>query len=117
MLGPWFSYLLSEALTLSGIVSILFCGIFMRRYTYPNLSEASKEVVGKAYAVVAHGSETLIFIFLGMGVFSFSLPFEDMGIWLFLTMLGAVHLGRGLNILLNSAFVNCYRRRRISFKF
>jgi sodium/hydrogen exchanger 8 len=47
--GPWISYLLSEALTLSGIVSILFCGIFMARYTYPNLSESVKELVGSAY--------------------------------------------------------------------
>jgi len=74
--GPWVSYLLSEALSMSGIVSILFCGIFMARYTHPNLSETAQGMVGKAYSVIGHCAETLVFIFLGMGLFSFSLPYE-----------------------------------------
>ena len=42
IIGPWVSYLISESLSLSGIVSILFCGIFMAKYTYPNLSADGK---------------------------------------------------------------------------
>lgn len=76
VIGPWVSYLLSEALSMSGIVSILFCGIFMARYTNPNLSEATKGMVSKAYSVTANAAETLVFIFLGMGLFSFELPFK-----------------------------------------
>lgn len=34
----WTSFLLSEALHLSGIVAILFAGMFMAHYTQPNLS-------------------------------------------------------------------------------
>lgn len=34
----WGSFLLSEALHLSGIVAILFAGMFMAHYTQPNLS-------------------------------------------------------------------------------
>jgi len=34
---PWVSYLIAEGLTMSGIVSIIFCGITMARYTIPNV--------------------------------------------------------------------------------
>jgi NhaP-type Na+/H+ or K+/H+ antiporter len=117
ILGPWFSYLISEACYMSGIVSILFCGIFMSRYTYPNLSQTSKDVVGKSYEVVAHASESLIFIFLGMGMFSFGLPFEKMGLGLFLVMLAAVLVGRAVNIFGNTAFLNMFRIHKISGAF
>ena len=36
--GPWLSYLIAEAMYLSGIVSILFSGMILARYAYPNLS-------------------------------------------------------------------------------
>jgi len=35
---PWLSYLIAEGFSLSGIVSIIFCGISMARYAVPNLS-------------------------------------------------------------------------------
>jgi len=41
---PWISYLVADILSLSGIVSILFCGIGMERYTIPNLSDKGKKV-------------------------------------------------------------------------
>lgn len=78
--GPWIGYLISEACSLSGIVSILFCGIFMAKYTYPNLSKATGSVVGHAYSAVAEAFEALVFIFLGMGLFSFELPFAKTGL-------------------------------------
>mmetsp|Transcript_21371 Transcript_21371/g.3471 ORF Transcript_21371/g.3471 Transcript_21371/m.3471 type:complete len:158 (-) Transcript_21371:410-883(-) len=100
--GPWISYLVSEALSMSGIVSILFCGIFMARYTYPNLSNMTKEMVAKAYSVVAHSAEVLVFIFLGMGAFSFNLPYGKMGAGLFILAFLFINFGRAVNILVNS---------------
>ncbi len=41
---PWFSYLVAEGLKMSGIVSILFCGITMAKYTLPNVSESGRKV-------------------------------------------------------------------------
>lgn len=41
---PWVSYLIAETLKLSGIVSIIFCGITMARYTLPNVSEHGKVI-------------------------------------------------------------------------
>jgi sodium/hydrogen exchanger 8 len=89
----------------------------MAKYTYPNLSEDSKSTVGHAYEVVAHASETLIFVFVGMGLFSFNLPFGKMGYSLFFWMLFAVLLGRGANILINTSILNYFLENKISKKF
>ena len=35
---PWICYLLAQGLNLSGITSILFCGLTMAQYSLPNLS-------------------------------------------------------------------------------
>jgi sodium/hydrogen exchanger 8 len=115
--GPWVCYLVAEALQLSGIVSILFCGMFMARYTVPNLSEMSRAVVGRAYSVCAHAAEVLVFIFLGLGLFSFDLSFSSLGIGLFCSALLATLLARACNILCCSALLNCFRRHKISFSF
>ncbi|KAL0724411.1 hypothetical protein Bca4012_039010 [Brassica carinata] len=45
VLFPYFSYMLAEGLSLSGIVSILFTGIVMKHYTYSNLSTNSQRFV------------------------------------------------------------------------
>jgi NhaP-type Na+/H+ or K+/H+ antiporter len=74
--GPWISYLISEGLGMNGIVSILFCGIFMSRYTNPNLSSMTQTIICKGYSVISYAAETLVFIFLGMGLFSFNLAYE-----------------------------------------
>lgn len=41
---PWSSYYVAEALQLSGIVAILFCGILMATYARPNLSHHARDV-------------------------------------------------------------------------
>lgn len=109
--GPWISYLVSEALSMSGIVSILFCGIFMARYTYPNLSNMTKEMVAKAYNVVAHSAEVLVFIFLGMGVFSFNLPYAKMGVGLFILTFLFINFGRAVNVIANSWMLKSFGMR------
>jgi NhaP-type Na+/H+ or K+/H+ antiporter len=52
-----------------------------------------------------------------MGMFSFGLPFEKMGWQLFLIMLFAVMLGRAVNIVANTAFLNNFRAHKISRPF
>ena len=41
MTFPWAAYYTSEALELSGIVTIMFCGIVMAQYTRHNLSDVA----------------------------------------------------------------------------
>ncbi|KAJ0081216.1 hypothetical protein Patl1_09616 [Pistacia atlantica] len=53
VLFPYFSYMLAEGLGLSGIVSILFTGIVMKRYTYSNLSENSQRFVSAFFHLIS----------------------------------------------------------------
>lgn len=68
---PWAAYYTAEANHLSGIVTILFCGMVMATYTRYNFSEAAVELTARAYKCVALLAETYVFVYLGMAVFAF----------------------------------------------
>ncbi len=76
ILCPWVSYLIAEGLELSGIVAILVNGIFLSYYAQPNISQAARDVLTTGYETVAHCAETIVFIFLGLGLFAFNHPYE-----------------------------------------
>ena len=71
LLIPWVSYLIAEALQLSGIVSIIFCGISMARYALPNLSVNGRKSLLRIYNSLAHAFEDLVFLFIGIGLIGF----------------------------------------------
>lgn len=63
-------FLLSEALQLSGIVTILFTGISARRYINKNISEKAKKISSFLFLLLSHMSETFVFLTLGLSVFT-----------------------------------------------
>ncbi|XP_078162419.1 sodium/hydrogen exchanger 6-like [Carex rostrata] len=68
VLFPYFSYMLAEGLGLSGIVSILFTGIIMKRYTILNLSENSQRFVTAFFHLLSSLAETFVFIYMGFDI-------------------------------------------------
>ncbi|KAJ3327811.1 monovalent cation:H+ antiporter, CPA1 (nhx1) [Blyttiomyces sp. JEL0837] len=64
------SYLLSNAIQLSGIVSLLFCGIAMKHYGYDNMSVRSRRTTKYMFRVLSQLSENFIFIYLGITLFT-----------------------------------------------
>ncbi|KAE8724292.1 Sodium/hydrogen exchanger 6 [Hibiscus syriacus] len=68
VLFPYFSYMLAEGLSLSGIVSILFTGMVMKHYTYSNLSENSQHFVSDFFHLISSLAETFIFIYMGFDI-------------------------------------------------
>ncbi|PHT42994.1 hypothetical protein CQW23_17019 [Capsicum baccatum] len=68
VLFPYFSYMLAEGLGLSGIVSILFTGVVMKRYTYSNLSESSQRFVSAFFHLISSLAETFVFIYMGIDI-------------------------------------------------
>jgi len=79
ILFAYCSYLAAECLTLSGIVSILFCGITMAHYTSENLSRFSQAFSAEFFEVLATLAETFVFVYLGMAFFSFDERFDGCG--------------------------------------
>ena len=75
LLCPWVSYLIAEGLKLSGIVSILTNGVFLSYYATPNISPAAKKVIKMGYETIAYSAETVVFLFLGIGLFAFDHPY------------------------------------------
>ncbi|XP_054777138.1 sodium/hydrogen exchanger 6-like [Prosopis cineraria] len=68
VLFPYFSYMLAEGLGMSGIVSILFAGILMKRYTYSNLSTSSQRFVSSFFELISSLAETFVFIYMGLNI-------------------------------------------------
>ncbi|KAF7173121.1 hypothetical protein CNMCM5623_005363 [Aspergillus felis] len=60
------SYFFSNGVHLSGIVSLLFCGITMKHYAYYNMSRRTQLTTKYLFQVLAQLSENFIFIYLGL---------------------------------------------------
>lgn len=106
ILGPFVSYFVAGGLELSGICSILLNGVFLNYYAKPNISPATRKIVKLLYEVVAHGSETVVFLFLGVGLFTIENPFETMGWGTLVCAIINLNIARALNIGIVTLLVN-----------
>ena len=59
---------MAEGFGLSGIVSILFCGMTMNYYTRFNLHDETARFNEQFFKVLASTCETFVFIYIGLGV-------------------------------------------------
>lgn len=107
---PYISYLIAEGLELSGIVAILCNGVVLSQYATPNLRNQTQNMLKFLYETVAYVAESLVFLFLGMGLFAFDHPFEKIS-WKF--VLGTfinLNFARFLNIFIVTSIVNVTRK-------
>uniref|UniRef100_A0A3Q3X8L0 Sodium/hydrogen exchanger n=1 Tax=Mola mola TaxID=94237 RepID=A0A3Q3X8L0_MOLML len=74
----YLSYLTAEMLSLSAILSIVFCGMCCQKYINANMDESSVNTVRYVMKVLANGSETIVFVFLGISAI-------DKAIWVWNT--------------------------------
>ncbi|CAH2303281.1 Sodium hydrogen exchanger 8 [Pelobates cultripes] len=111
-----FAYLpygLSEGISLSGIMAILFAGIVMSHYTHHNLSPVTQILMQQTLRAVAFLCETCVFAFLGLSIFSFPHKFEiSFVIWCIVLVL----LARAVNIFPLSYLLNFFRDHKINPK-
>ncbi|KAK8575821.1 hypothetical protein V6N12_063475 [Hibiscus sabdariffa] len=107
VLFPYFSYMLAEGLSLSGIVSILFTGIVMKHYTYSNLSENSQRFVSAFFHLISSLAETFIFIYMGFDIAMEKHSWSHLGFILFSILFIAV--ARAANVFSCAYLVNLVR--------
>jgi len=115
VLIPFFAYFLADGLDLSGIVAILFAGITMARYVRPNLSQKAQDATLYFFKLLAHISETFVFIYMGVSMFLVQATFSVS----FIAVALVVVLGsRAGNVYPLGWLVNKFRRldRQISMK-
>ncbi|KAJ7271078.1 sodium/hydrogen exchanger [Mycena rebaudengoi] len=63
-------YFFSNGLTMSGIVSLLFCGITLKHYAYHTMSRRTQRTTKYIFSTLAQLSENFIFIYLGLSLFT-----------------------------------------------
>ncbi|KAK2984092.1 hypothetical protein RJ640_028556 [Escallonia rubra] len=66
MLMAYLSYMVAELLSLSGILTVFFCGIVMSHYTWHNVTESSRVTTKHSFATISFIAETFIFLYVGM---------------------------------------------------
>ncbi|CUA71566.1 putative Na(+)/H(+) antiporter C15A10,06 [Schizosaccharomyces pombe 972h-] [Rhizoctonia solani] len=64
------SYFFSNGMHMSGIVSLLFCGITLKHYAYHTMSRRTQRTTRYMFSVLAQLSENFIFIYLGLNLFT-----------------------------------------------
>ncbi|KAK9449355.1 Cation/H+ exchanger [Limtongia smithiae] len=64
------SYFFSNGCHMSGIVSLLFCGITLKQYALYNMSRQTQIAVKLIFHTLAQLSENFIFIYLGLSLFT-----------------------------------------------
>ena len=102
-------YLVGELMGLSGIVVTLFAGIAARAYVVPNLSQVTELNADLVFRLLAFLAETVIFLDLGLSVFSLSGYLElRFTLW----SLVACLIGRALNVYPLAAFSNWSIQRK-----
>lgn len=112
LMSPWICYLIADGLELSGIVAILTNGIFLNYYAEPNVNTASRKVIKIAVDTIAYTTETMVFLFLGIGVFAFDHKYEEMGLGTFIFTVINLNIARALNVQIVSWWVNRSRSEK-----
>ena len=103
-------YATAEAIALSGIMALFFNGIVLSHYNSYNLSSTAHVASEQIFATLATITETIVFLYMGMGVFT--TRFEQWDIVFSLLIFCFCLLGRALNIFPLSWIANQCRKRQ-----
>ncbi|KAI0742917.1 sodium/hydrogen exchanger [Daedaleopsis nitida] len=69
-LCAYMCYFFSNGMSMSGIVSLLFCGITLKHYAYHSMSRRTQRATKYIFSTLAQLSENFIFIYLGLSLFT-----------------------------------------------
>lgn len=98
------AYAVAEAIELSGIMSLFFCGIILAHYNSYNLSKTSQTTAEEIFSSLACVAESFVFMYMGMGFFTNQFKRWD-PTFIILAILFCL-VGRALNTFPLSALMN-----------
>ncbi|XP_042373541.1 sodium/hydrogen exchanger 2-like [Zingiber officinale] len=116
LLLAYLSYMIAELLSLSGILTIFFCGIIMSHYTWHNVTERSRITTRHAFATMSFISETFIFLYVGMDALDIDKwKMSDASVGTTITASGTlfslVMVGRAIFVFALANVSNCFTHR------
>lgn len=104
------SYFFSNGCHMSGIVSLLFCGITLKHYAYFNMSRRTQIATKYIFQLLAQLSENFIFIYLGLSLFTeVELVFKPL---LIIVTFICICVARWAAVFPLSRFINWFTRSR-----
>lgn len=90
ILFSYLSYILSEVMGMSAIMTLFVCGVTMSHYTYHNISEASQKGSIMAINTLGHAAEAFLFIYLGIGIYTTDQETFDLGFTMWIIFAGFI---------------------------
>jgi len=105
-------YATAEAVQLSGIMALFFNGIVLSHYNSYNLSNTAQVSTEQFFATFASITETIVFLYMGMEVFTRSFKKYDI-VFALLGLLFCL-IARALNIFPISFLANCCRQKGVN---
>jgi len=109
---PWVAYLIGEGFNLSGVVVLLFCGISITKYALPHLTPSGKKLTQNLYHTLSSASENLVFLFIGIGFFSFEHHWKKFNWIIFLLSFIIIIASRHIQVMLISRITNMFRKEK-----
>ena len=107
------TFLMGESMGLTGIVSVLSCGICQAHYTYNNMSHESKMVTKQFFGLLNFMAENFIFCYVGVSMFTF--PKHNFDAAFIGGSFVSIFVGRAVNIYPLSFLLNLGRRSKITW--
>ncbi|KAL1584429.1 hypothetical protein WHR41_06361 [Cladosporium halotolerans] len=104
------SYFFANAIHMSGIVSLLFCGICLKHYAYHNMSRRTQLTTKFVFSLMSQLSENFIFIYLGLSLFT-STGLEYKPLFILVTIVG-ICVARWCAVFPLAGLVNWFIRYR-----
>ncbi|XP_078038317.1 na[+]/H[+] hydrogen exchanger 2 isoform X3 [Augochlora pura] len=106
----YLAYLNAEIFHMSSILAITFCGITMKNYVEANISHKSHTTVKYTMKMLSSGSETIIFMFLGVATVNNA---HNWNTWFVLTTIIFCSVYRILGVIVLSAVANQFRLHKL----
>ena len=115
LLLAYLSYVISEMIKLSGIMSLFITGVCMKHYAWYTLSDDGKTTTKHFFKMVATLSEIFVFVYVGLNVFS-DHPDLTWDPWLIFYSILLIFIARFCNIFPLTALANIRRKVKVNWR-